>query len=138
MKRIFTVFALSLSVALISAFAQQKGELTTVQPGADPNYTWTQGIEHDFGKIVKGIPAEATFEFTNTGKAPLVISGVRASCGCTTPDYSKEPIAPGKKGFVKAVYNAANLGVFNKSITVTSNANEKDIVLIIKGEVIEK
>ena len=95
---------------------------------------------YDFGKIQEeNGPASTTFEFTNNGSEPLILSEVRASCGCTTPDWTKEPVAPGEKGFVKATYNAKGRpGVFEKSITVKSNATEgnESVVLTIKGEVI--
>jgi len=95
---------------------------------------------HDFG-VVKEEAEKATyvFSFTNTGKAPLVINRVQASCGCTTPTWTKEPIEPGKKGTVTVVYSTANRpGAFTKSITVYSNAAEEQIVLMIKGEVTPK
>ncbi len=93
--------------------------------------------EFDFGKIKEADGLASTvFEFTNTGVAPLVISGVSASCGCTTPEWTKEPVAAGGKGFVKATYNASGRpGPFRKSITVKSNASEASVVLIISGEV---
>jgi pectate lyase len=59
---------------------------------------------------------------------------VQGSCGCTATDYSKEPIAPGKKGYVTATYNAANMGAFHKTVTVTANT-DAPVVLVIKGEV---
>jgi hypothetical protein len=74
------------------------------------------------------------FTFKNTGKTPLLISNVQASCGCTTPDYTKEPIAPGKKGSITATYNAAAVGQFNKTITVTSNGGDP-IMLTLQGTV---
>lgn len=89
---------------------------------------------HDFGTIAEGPAADYEFEFTNTGKEPMTIQNVQASCGCTTPSYSKEPIAPGKSGKIKASYNTVGRpGAFTKSITVTSNAGVK--VLTIKGTV---
>lgn len=89
---------------------------------------------HDFGTIAEGPAADYEFEFKNTGKEPLIIETVHASCGCTTPSYSKEPIAPGKSGKIKASYNTVGRpGAFTKSITVTSNAGTK--VLTIKGSV---
>ncbi|MBW7845374.1 MAG: DUF1573 domain-containing protein [Bacteroidia bacterium] len=90
---------------------------------------------HDFGVIPQNVPATYTFVITNTGKAPLIITNAAASCGCTTPDWTKEAIAPGKKGFVKATYNAASPGVFTKSVTVTSNASREMVSLTLKGEV---
>ena len=93
--------------------------------------------DFDFGKIKEEDGAvSTTFEFINTGVAPLIISGVTASCGCTTPDWTKEPVPAGGKGIVKATYNAKGRpGVFKKSITVRSNAAEGSVVLTIAGEV---
>ena len=73
--------------------------------------------------------------FKNTGKEPLIITNAAASCGCTTPEWTKEPILPGKKGFVKATYNAASMGSFNKAVNVSSNAKKANVTLYIKGEV---
>lgn len=97
------------------------------------NMYFKQSI-HDFGTIQEGPTAEHEFEFTNTGKEPIIISNVGASCGCTTPSYSKDPVLPGKKGTVKAIYNTqGRVAPFTKTITITSNAGIK--VLTIKGEV---
>jgi len=91
--------------------------------------------KHDFGKVDQGKPATHSFEFVNTGNQPVVISNAQASCGCTTPDWTKDPILPGKTGFVKATYNAAAVGPFNKSVTVVSNAETPSLVLTLSGEV---
>ena len=91
---------------------------------------------HDFGTVVEGVNATYEFVFTNTGKEPIIISNVAASCGCTTPSWTKEPVKPGQKGSIKAVYSSQNrLGPFNKQITVTSNALTSTKVLTIKGNV---
>jgi len=92
---------------------------------------------HDFGKIPQGTPVTVTFTFKNTGKAPLIISNVQASCGCTTPSYTKEAVGPKKTGTVTATYNAAAVGDFNKTITVTSNAGTP-LMLTLKGTVVAK
>jgi len=94
--------------------------------------------EHDFGKInEKDGSVTYVFNFTNKGNAPLVVNRVQASCGCTTPTWSKEPIEPGKKGAITVTYNTANRGgMFTKTITVYSNDALEQTVLIIKGEVI--
>ena len=79
------------------------------------------------------------FKFKNTGNQPVVIANVQASCGCTTPDWTKTPVLPGKTGIIKAMYNSAGRpGVFNKTVTVTSNAAEPSKVLSIKGTVLTK
>lgn len=92
---------------------------------------------YDFGKIEKGQIAKYKFVFKNNGNAPLILTEVKASCGCTTPTWSKEPVLPGEKGFVEAAYNSnSGNGTFAKSITVTTNIPDKTVVLFIKGEVI--
>lgn len=95
---------------------------------------------HNFGKIKEEDgPVSHTFEFTNTGSEPVVIQGVRASCGCTTPSWTKKPVLAGKKGFVKAIFNPANRpGTFSKSIRVNSNAENSPTVLYISGNVEKK
>ncbi|GAA4445714.1 DUF1573 domain-containing protein [Ravibacter arvi] len=93
---------------------------------------------HNFGKIPQGTPVSTDFVFTNTGSTPIILSEVKATCGCTTPEYTKAPVAPGKTGTIKAVFNAAAPGPFNKSITVTSNAETPTITLFLKGEVEKK
>lgn len=96
---------------------------------------WT-GLVFDFGEIRQKTPVSHTFKFTNAGDEPIVISSVRASCGCTVTSYSKEPVPPGSEGFVKATYDAARVGVFSKTITVNANIAEGSIDLTIKGTVV--
>jgi len=95
-------------------------------------------LSHDFGTFKEENGAvKYSFKFTNKGNAPLLITDVKASCGCTTPDWTKSPVQPGQTGFVSASYDPANRpGNFDKTITVTSNANQ--VVLRITGEVIAK
>lgn len=95
---------------------------------------------YDYGKIKEesGV-AYYSFEFTNTGNAPLIIQRVATSCGCTTPEWPKEPIAPGKGGSIKVGYNPAGRpGPFAKTATVYSNAETPTVILQIKGEVIPR
>lgn len=95
--------------------------------------------EHEFGNVTEGTQATHEFTFTNTGNAPVIISNVSASCGCTTPYWTKEPVLPGKKGKVTASYNSAGRpGVFHKTITVVSNAQPASHTLTIKGTVAAK
>src|SRR5262249_12034172 len=79
---------------------------------------------HDFGTIPQGTPVSYMFVVKNTGKAPLFLTGVNSACGCLVADWSREPIKPGKSGFVKGTFNAAAPGDFTKSLTVTSNAKK--------------
>ncbi len=93
---------------------------------------------HDYGTIEQGSDGGCQFVFTNTGKTPLVLSNVRASCGCTVPTWPREPILPGKEGSIKVVYNTNLVGSFNKSISVNSNAKNNEVILRIKGTVTQK
>lgn len=92
---------------------------------------------HDFKTVIEGPKVTHVFKFKNDGKEPLILSNVKASCGCTTPEWPKEPIMPGKTSQITAVYNTQNrVGDFTKTITVESNATEGTKVLTIKGKVI--
>lgn len=92
---------------------------------------------YDFGKVEEeGGPAVHQFDFTNAGTRPIRILSVKASCGCTTPDWSKEPVAPGRAGFIQASFNPKGRpGYFNKSLTVMTDFDSNPIVLQIKGHV---
>ena len=92
-------------------------------------------LEHDYGTIEYGADGNMVFTFTNKGKTPIVLSNVRASCDCTTPEWTKTPVVPGEKGTIKVKYNTNLPGIFNKSITVTSNAANSNVLLRIKGNV---
>lgn len=89
----------------------------------------------DYGEITKGADGIRVFEFTNTGKAPLIISDVRSSCGCTIPKKPDAPIMPGKTGEIQVKYDTNRVGPIRKAITVISNADTPTKVLKIKGEV---
>ncbi|MBP6624671.1 MAG: DUF1573 domain-containing protein [Chitinophagaceae bacterium] len=92
--------------------------------------------DHNFGTIPEGPAVSYDFEFKNTGKEPIILSSVQASCGCTTPSWSKEPILPGKSSKVTATYNTQGRpGNFVKTITINSNIGTK--VVKIQG-VVEK
>lgn len=95
-------------------------------------------MEHDFGQIRKGVPVNFEFQFTNKTNQPILISNIQTSCGCTTTNYPKEPIAPNKTAKISATYNAANVGAFTKTLTVTTTAESTPVVLKITGTVYEK
>jgi len=90
---------------------------------------------HDFGTIKQGDNGTCEFKFKNTGKVPVIISNAKGSCGCTVPDWPKEPIKPGETSFIKATYDTKRIGAFTKTVTVTSNAKEANKILTIKGVV---
>nr|WP_297917340.1 DUF1573 domain-containing protein [uncultured Allomuricauda sp.] len=89
----------------------------------------------DYGEIAKGSDGIRVFEFTNTGTAPLVISDVKSSCGCTIPKKPEDPIMPGATGEIQVKYDTKRVGPIRKAITVTSNAETPTKVLKIKGNV---
>lgn len=89
----------------------------------------------DYGTIDKGSDGVRVFEFTNTGDAPLVITDVKSSCGCTIPKKPEGPIAPGASSTIEVKYDTNRVGPIRRTITVTSNASEPIIGLKIKGEV---
>lgn len=139
MKKII-LLTMGLVIASFVGYAQYlamaDGGIESVNEGS-AYFKWESGKLHDFGKIKKGVPVTKLFEFVNSGTETLKISKVKGSCGCTVTDYTKENIAPGEKGMVKATYNAAKIGTFSKTVTVTANTPEGNVVLHIKGEVVE-
>lgn len=91
----------------------------------------------DYGTIEKGADGVRTFEFTNTGDAPLIISKVTSSCGCTVPKKPDGPIAPGETGEIQVKYDTNRVNPIRKTITVISNAETPTVALKIKGDVID-
>ncbi|MCU0341518.1 MAG: DUF1573 domain-containing protein [Spirosomaceae bacterium] len=123
-------------VTIISSFLMLLVAGVVMASAVAAAFRWVE-TEHNFGQIKQGKPVTAEFAFTNTGEAPLVISKAYGSCGCTGVDYPKEPIMPGAKGIIKATFNAAAKGAFNKTVTIESNAETGFTTLNIKGEVTE-
>ncbi|QKG51708.1 DUF1573 domain-containing protein [Hymenobacter sp. BRD67] len=120
-------FVSTLALCLLALAAHAQGVLTF------------ENTDHDFGKVAEGTMATYEFRFKNTGNQPIVIANAQASCGCTTPEWTKSPVLPGKSGIIKAVYNSAGRpGVFAKTVTVMSNATEASKVLSLKGTVLTK
>ncbi len=129
MKKLSIIFALLL-VAAFTANSQ------TASPKPDgPEITFTN-LEHDYGTVTQGGDGACVFNFKNTGNEPLILSDVRKSCGCTTPTWSQEPVLPNQNGAINIGYNTNNIGTFNKTITVISNATNATVTLVIKGQVV--
>ena len=92
--------------------------------------------EHDFGKILQGEQVSYTFKFKNTGNAPLIITSIEKTCGCTTPDYSSQPIKPGENGKITITYDSkGHKGFQNKRLIVKANTNPSETILRIKAQV---
>ena len=122
-------FILTLAVALFG-FAAQAQE----QPTEGAKIQFAEKVIN-YGKIEKGANGTRVFKFKNEGTEPLVLNSVRASCGCTTPKWTREPIAPGAEGNITVKYETNRMGKFHKTVTVNSNATNKTVVLTIKGQV---
>jgi hypothetical protein len=91
-------------------------------------------LAFDFGTIPQGRPVMHNFEVVNNGSKPLIIENVEASCGCTTPEWSSEPVAPGAKTIIKVGFNASSEGLFKKTITISYNGDATK-TLMISGQV---
>lgn len=127
MKNVKLLLLVMMTFVSTQFFAQE------VQNGAKISF---EKEVHDYGTIEYGGNADCVFKFTNTGNAPLILSNVKRSCGCTTPYWPKEPIAPGETAEIKVRYDSKRPGAINKSITVTSNAvNAPTTVIRIKGSI---
>ncbi len=124
-----------LTIAIIAILASS---LLHAQEKSGAKIEYTQTI-YDYDTIVQGSDGLCTFTFRNTGGEPLIISSASSSCGCTTPEYGKKPVMPGKSGEIKVRYDTGTLGSFRKTVVVKSNAaNAPTSVLRIKGFVREK
>ena len=128
-KLLFLASAFVISAAAIAQVAPP--ETTKVSDVAKFNEE-----KHDFGKIKQSVPAICFFEITNSSPKPLVIESASASCGCTIPEYPKEPIAPGKTAKIKVQYNAAAMGVFTKEVYIKLAGIDERKTLNITGEVV--
>lgn len=134
MKKVLSL--LIVTAFVFSAFAQDaNGEKN--KKVKEPEITF-ETLVHDYGNIMQGDNGTCEFVFKNTGKADLLLTNCRSSCGCTVPEWPKDPIAPGKKASIKVKYNTQRIGAINKSITVESNAVNNRVVLNIKGNVSPK
>lgn len=135
MKKLFLLclFAI-MTIGAVNA-QEVKNDATEPQHGAKITFAER---EHNYGTIQKGGDGNCAFTFTNTGDEPLILSNVRASCGCTTPKWTQKPVMPGKTGEIGVRYNTNNVGGFTKTVTITSNAiNEPRVVVKIKGNVVQ-
>ncbi|MBD2770005.1 DUF1573 domain-containing protein [Hymenobacter sp. BT664] len=132
------LLALSLTAAAYSAQAQaSKPADKAAGTVAGPAITFEES-KYDFGSVVQGGTVDHTFKFKNTGTAPLIISNIGVSCGCTTPEWTKEPVQPGKTGTIVAHFNSTGkMGMQNKVLTIESNATAGNATVSLVGEVKE-
>ena len=132
------LLALSLTAAAYTAQAQATTPaVKAAGPVAGPAIIFEES-KYDFGSVVQGGTVDHTFKFKNTGTAPLVISNIGVSCGCTTPEWTKAPVMPGKSGTIAAHFNTTGkMGMQNKVLTIESNAAAGSTTVSLVGEVKE-
>ncbi len=133
MKHIYVSIILLLSMNYVS-YSQTFSDATVKKQHKGPYIEFVTTI-HNFGTITFGEPALYSFDFTNTGTESLVISNVKTTCGCTVPQWNSKPIAPGESSSITVEYDTKRSGGFSKGITVFSNAINKQVNLVIEGEV---
>lgn len=132
-KMLFT-----LGVTLMMSFAvvaQNTNNQTAANPNA-PVITFDK-TTHDYGTVTKGGDGTCEFKFKNTGVEPLILSNVTSSCGCTVPEWPREPILKGKSASIKVKYDTNRIGLINKTVTVMSNSKGSAVQLKITGTVVE-
>lgn len=129
----------SLSVSMLMAFGVSAQDATTPQPADNPNAPVIafEKTTHDYGTVTKGGDGACEFKFKNTGIEPLILSNVSSSCGCTVPEWPREPILKGKSASIRVKYDTNRVGPINKTVTVMSNAKVNSIRLQIIGTVVE-
>ncbi len=129
---VFFIFGLFAWCTACTNSSSAEEKENAVAEGAQIDF---KNTEHNFGKIPYQGNAEYNFTFENTGTEPLVLQNVKSTCGCTVPEWPKEPVAPGESASIKVRYNTRISGSFAKGITVYSNAENATVQLRIKGEV---
>lgn len=135
--KILKTSLIALLLMVIPASASVLNVNNIIENFADAVISW-KSETIDVGEIPQGTPKTIKFEFTNATSKTVLITNVKAACGCTATDYSKESIAPGKTGYVNAIYNAASAGAFTKSVTVTTSDSDSAKQLTFKGTVVAK
>jgi len=134
MKKVLVTLGVSLMITFAS-FAQN----TVPQPAENPNapVITFEKTTHDYGTVTKGGDGTCEFKFKNDGIEPLILSNVSSSCGCTVPEWPREPILKGKSAAIKVKYDTNRVGPINKTVTVMSNAKVASIQLRIVGNIVE-
>ena len=137
MKKVLLTLAIASAFFTVNAQTGSKtaAPANTTASATGPTFKF-EAEEYNFGSAKQGDVITYEFKFTNAGKEPLIITSASGSCGCTVPNYPKEPIKPGEKGSIKVSFNTAGkAGMQDKTVTIKSNAKEGDKVIHVKGNV---
>lgn len=156
MKKIFNIFIGIVAMQFLACSSPEEGQQNTENVATTSVENTTPAVESsnntsssakieivkedfDFGTITQGEKVEHTFTFKNVGGSPLIVTGATASCGCTTPEFSNHPIAPGEEGMIKVVFDSeGQIGKQHKVIIVTSNAENNMVQFHLRGAVNQK
>ncbi len=146
MSKILLLFIMAMAMSLGTSAQSKKSVRSEINPTGSSQAENYAEIKFDTLRCNLGVFPETdavrkySFNFTNTGTAPLIINQAFASCGCTVPEFTKEPIKPGERGSINVTYNGEGLlsGRFSKTITIRSNARNRIVRLVIEGEMTGK
>lgn len=133
------VFFLTLSLILFTGFAgfAQWGNGSGTLSNSNAGDVKWEALQVDLGAVKQYKQQTAEFKMTNTGGKAILITNAQGSCGCTEIEYPKHPIAPGKSAKITVFFDAEDLGVFNKTVTLTMNIEKSNQVLHLSGEVVQ-
>lgn len=137
MKTLVTLLFFAALSLQTTAQSLSSNETTSIQSNIEAGVFDFETEVVDYGEVKQHSNGERFFEFKNTGKLPIVISRVKASCGCTVPTKPQDPILPGESAQIGVKYDTGRLGSFMKTITITSNASEPTKMVKIKGKIVE-
>jgi len=135
LSRVITL-VLAVMFAATAVFAQEK--VKTDKKKKNVPVLVFKTTSHDFGTIEQGADGTFNFEYTNDSKTPLIVTDVKSSCGCTIPNWSKEPLQKKGKASIVVKYDTNRLGSFSKTITVYSTSENSPVTLTIRGNVVKK
>ena len=134
MKKLLSLTILAV-LTISCSFSQSNNASASVDIDAQGPIITFDKTSHDYGTMKQNADGKFDFRFTNEGTEPLILSNVRSSCGCTVPQWPREPIAPGESASIQVKYDTRRIGNFSKSITVYSNGSSQPVMLRIKGKV---
>lgn len=133
--KVLRFVSIALLMITISAKAQPGRKTITLEGDGQPSLKFEE-ILHNFGNLVEGTQATFKFKYTNTGKAPLILSDVKPPCSCTTTEWPKDPLLPGKSAIIKVTFDSkGKSGSFSKTIEVKHNGESGRDYITIKGMV---
>jgi len=134
MKKVILSLALVVGFTTSNAQTKEAPKTQTAETAAKSTIDFVSKVV-DYGTIEHNADGERKFVFTNNGTEPLIIKNAKGSCGCTVPTWPREPIAPGETAEIGVKYATNRVGAFTKTITLTTNASKKPVILTVKGKV---